>query len=57
MKSAQAESEAVIASKKSRKQELFSGLESTQDCVSPVVITFYHPDYTVGPGISPGHVL
>ena len=41
--------------KKSRKQESFSGHESTQ--TAQVRVTFFYPDYTVGLGITPSHAL
>jgi len=51
---AEAESDArIMSEKKARKQESFSGHESTQ--TTQVRVTFFYPDYTVGPGITPGH--
>mgnify|MGYP001589872320 CR=1 FL=1 len=55
-KQAGAESDAnIMSDKKSRKQESFSGHESTQ--TAQVRVTFFYPDYTVGPGITPSHAL
>jgi len=54
LREAKAESEAdIMSDKKTRKQESFSGHESTQ--TSQACITFYYPDYTVGLGITTSH--
>ena len=33
----------------------FRGANHKQTGVGPVGFTFFYPDYTVGPGITPGH--